>query len=71
MGYCKVSQLNRGSDPEDKGGDGVLQQDTVGNACKTLRSRIEAVITADGSFNKENDSHFVSLQICFYFNKIG
>ncbi len=30
---------------------GSLNRDTVGKACKSLRSRNQAVVTADGSFN--------------------
>ncbi len=36
MGHCKVSQQNRGSDPEDEGGDGVLQQGHRGEDLQEL-----------------------------------
>ncbi len=36
MPHCKVSQKNRGSGPEDKGGDGVLQQGHRGEGLQQL-----------------------------------
>ncbi len=36
MGQCKVSQQNRGSDPEDKGGDGVPHQEHRGAGLQEL-----------------------------------
>jgi hypothetical protein len=36
MGQCKVSQQNRGSDPEDKGGDGVPHQEHRGKGLQEL-----------------------------------
>ena len=36
MGHCKVSQQKRGFDPEDKGGDGVLQQGHRGEGLQEL-----------------------------------
>ncbi len=36
MGHCKVSQQYRGSDPEDKGWDGVLQQGHRGEGLQEL-----------------------------------
>ena len=50
---------------------GSFNRDTVVKACMNLRPRIYAVVNADGSFNKENDSRYVPMQICFYFNQIG
>ncbi len=48
-----------------------ITRDIQAKACTSFRSRIEAVITADGSFIGEVDSQYVSLQFYFYFNKIG
>jgi hypothetical protein len=39
MGHCKVSQQNRGSDPEDKGGAGVLQQGHRGEGLQELEGQ--------------------------------
>jgi hypothetical protein len=39
MGHCKVSQQNRGSDPEGKGGDGVLQQGHRGEDLQELEAQ--------------------------------
>ena len=50
---------------------GSFNRDTVVKACMNLRPRIYAVVNADGSFNKENDSRYVPMQIWFYFNQIG
>jgi hypothetical protein len=50
---------------------GFFNRDTVVKACMSLRPSIWAVVTADGSFNKENYSRYVPMQICFYFNQIG
>jgi hypothetical protein len=50
---------------------GFFNRDTVAKACKSLRSRILDVVAADGIFNKKNYFQYASLQICFYFNKIG
>ncbi len=50
---------------------GFLARDTLGKACTSSRSRIEAVFTANGSFIGKVDSQYVSLHFCFYFNKIG
>ncbi len=50
---------------------GSFNRDTVVKACMNLRPRIQAVVNADGSFYKENDSRYVPMQICFYFNQIG
>ncbi len=50
---------------------GSLARDTQAKACSSFRSRIEAVFTADGSFNGQVDSQDVSLQFYFYFNEIG
>jgi hypothetical protein len=36
MCHCKVWQQNRGFDPEDKGGDGVLQQGHRGKDLQVL-----------------------------------
>jgi hypothetical protein len=36
MANCKVSQQNRGSDPEDVGGAGVLQQGHRGEGLQEL-----------------------------------
>ena len=36
MGHCKVSQQNRGSDPEDTEGDWVLQQGHRGEGLQEL-----------------------------------
>jgi hypothetical protein len=50
---------------------GFLARDTLVKATTSLRSRIEAVFTADGSFIEYVDCQCVSLLIFFYFNKIG
>jgi hypothetical protein len=39
MGHCKVSQQNQGSDPEDEGGAGVLQQGHPGEALQELEAQ--------------------------------
>ncbi len=39
MGHCKVSQQKQGSDPEDKGDDGVLQQGHHGEGLQELEVR--------------------------------
>ncbi len=53
MAHSKVLQQNRGSDPEDEGGAGVLQQGHHGEGLQELEgSRIKAVGNDDGSFNK-------------------
>ncbi len=39
MGHCIVSKQNRGSDPEDKGGDGVLQQGHRGEGLQELEAQ--------------------------------
>ncbi len=48
-----------------------FDRNTMAKACMSFRSRMEAVITADGSFNEYIDCQYVSLLIFFYFNKIG
>jgi hypothetical protein len=40
MGHCKVWQQNRGSDPEEKGGYGVLQQGHRGDGLQELEAHI-------------------------------
>jgi hypothetical protein len=50
---------------------GSFNRDIVVKACMNMRPRISAVVNADGSINKENDSRYVPMQICFYFNQIG
>ena len=39
MAHCKVSQQNRGSDPQDKEGDGVLQQGHRGEGLQELQAQ--------------------------------
>ncbi len=46
-----------------------LDRNTMAKAC--MRSRMEAVFTADGSFIEYVDCQYVSLLIFFYVNKIG
>jgi len=43
---------------------GSLDRDTVARACRSFRSRIEAVIITDGNFIEV-------FTIFFYFNNIG
>ncbi len=51
---------------------GSLARDILAKACTSFRSRIEAILTADGSFIDYVDCQYVvSLLIFFYFNKIG
>ena len=39
MGHLTVSQQNQGSDPEDEGGAGVLQQGHRGEGLQELEAR--------------------------------
>jgi hypothetical protein len=48
-----------------------FNRNTMAKACMSFRSRMEAVFTVDGSFIEYDDCQYVSLQILFYFNKIG
>ncbi len=50
---------------------GSLFRDTLAKACKSFRSRIEALFIADGNFIEYVDCQYESLLIVFYFNKIG
>jgi hypothetical protein len=47
---------------------GSLARDTLAKACMSFWSRIEAVVTADGSFIEYVDCISANF---FYFNKIG
>jgi hypothetical protein len=48
-----------------------FDRNTMTEACMSFRSRMEAVFTANGSFIEYDDCQYVSLQMFFYFNKIG
>ncbi len=51
IGQCKVSQKNRGPEPEDEGGDGVLiDRGTEVKACYRFSYRIKAVVADDSHF---------------------
>ncbi len=69
----KAKSCNKSKDliQKMKGLMGFLARDTLVKACTSFRSRIEALFTADGSFIEHVDCQCASLQIFFYFNKIG
>ena len=76
---CGVSELRVKAKSRNKSKDlilkmkevmGSLARDTLAKACKSLRPRIEALFTSDGSFIEYVDCQYVSLLIVFYFNKI-
>jgi hypothetical protein len=48
-----------------------FDRNTMAKSCMSFRSRMEAVFTADSSFIEYVDCQYISLQIFFYFNKIG
>ena len=50
---------------------GSLNRDTVAKAYQGFRSKIEAVVVADGHFIEYLDSQCVPLLIVFQFSKIG
>jgi len=77
---CGVSELRVKAKFRNKSNDliqkmkevmGFLARDTLVKVCMSLRSRIEALFTADGSYIASIDCQYVSLLIDFYFNKIG
>ncbi len=77
---CGVSELRVKAKSRNKSKDliqkmkevmGSLARDTLAKACTSVRSRIEALFTADGRFIEYVDCQYVSLLIVFYFNKIG
>ncbi len=49
---------------------GSLDRDTVAKAYRWLRSRIEAVVAADGDFIELMHSQCVYLSFCFEIKKI-
>ncbi len=70
-GQGKVSDQIQGSDPEDKGGDGVPRQGHRGEGLHDLQVQDRDFFTADGSFIEYVDCQYKSLLNFFYFNKIG
>ncbi len=77
---CGVSELRVKAKSRNKSKDlikkmkevmGSLARETLAKACTSLRSRSEALFTADGILIEYVDCQYVSLPIVFYFNKIG
>jgi hypothetical protein len=50
--------------------EGSLARDTLAKACRSFRSRIEVVFTADGSFIEGVDSQYVHLQFVLLQNNL-